>query len=133
MIFITALLRWDYQNLWGERPVPTYSLSYVMVYFVFGLSLITLSHFSARRAVWALERIPISREIGKSWLAYGLLFLLSISLLAFILPTGYSLGLLATVQYLLQLLSQLIYFIFYLLSLPFIYLLRIVAKKHGNF
>jgi hypothetical protein len=127
MIFITALLRWDYQNLWGERPVPTYSLSYVMVYFVFGLGLITLSHFSARRAVWALERIPISREIGKSWLAYGVLFLFSISLLAFILPTGYSLGLLATVQYLLQLLSQVIYFIFFLLSLPFIYLFRKLA------
>jgi hypothetical protein len=128
MIFITALLRWDYQSLWGERPVPIYGLAYVMVYFIFGLGLITLAHFASRRAVWALDRIPISPEMGRFWLAYGMLFLIGVSLLAYVLPTGYSLGLLATIQYLLTLFSQVVYFIFYLLSLPLIYLIRIVAS-----
>jgi hypothetical protein len=128
LVFITALLRWDYQNLWGDRPVPTYNLSYVMLYFLLGMALVTLAHFAARRAVWALDRIPISAEIGRSWLVYSLLFLFGVSFLAFILPTGYSLGLLATLQYLLQLLSQLVYFIFYLLSLPFIYLIRLISR-----
>ena len=128
LVFITALLRWDYQNLWGDRPVPTYNLSYVMLYFLLGMALVTLAHFAARRAVWALDRIPISPEIGRFWLVYSLLFLFGVALVAFILPTGYSLGLLATLQYLVQLLSQLVYFIFYLLSLPFIYLIRLISR-----
>jgi hypothetical protein len=129
MVFITALLRWDYQNLWGERPVPNYSMSYVMLYFVFGLALILLAHFAARRAVWALGRVPISRDIARSWLVYGLLFLGGVSLLAFILPTGYSMGLLAVLAYLFQLLSELVYLIFYLLSLPLAYLIRLIPRS----
>jgi hypothetical protein len=129
MVLITALLRWDYQSLWGERAVPTYSLSYVMLYFVLGIALITLAHFSARRAIWALDRIPISRNIARSWLVYSLLFLFGVSLLAFILPTGYSMGLLATLQYVFKLLSSLVYFIFYLLSLPLVFLVRLITRS----
>jgi hypothetical protein len=129
MIFITALLRWDYQNLWGNRPVPTYSLSYVLLYFILGMTMLTLAHFFARRATWALDRIPISRDMARSWLIYGLLFLMGVSLLAFILPTGYSMGLLTLLGYLFNLLGELVYLIFYLLSLPLTYLIRLLSRS----
>jgi hypothetical protein len=125
MVFFTALVRWDFQSLWGERPVPTYNLSYVMLYFLFGFALITLTHFAARRAVWAMEHTDLSRNASKQWLLYSLLFLLGITMLAFILPTGYSMGLLATLAYLFNLLFGLVSFLFYLLSLPFIFILNI--------
>ena len=125
MVLFTALVRWDYQSLWGGRPVSTYSLSYVMLYFLFGFGLITLTHFAARRALWALDHIPLSNTLGRRWLVYSLLFLLGVTLLAFILPTGYSMGLLATLAYLFNFLFGMISFLFYLLSLPFIYLLNL--------
>jgi hypothetical protein len=125
MILFSALVRWDYQAVWGDRPVATYNLSYVMLYFLFGFALITLTHFAARRAVWALERTPLSRNLSRQWLAYSSIFLVGVTLLAFILPTGYSMGLLATLAFLFNLLLGLISFLFYLLSLPFIYLLNL--------
>lgn len=128
MVIITALLRWDYELIWGNRPIPSYGLAYVMVYFVLGLALITLAHFSARRATWALDRILISRDLARSWLVYGLVFLSGVSLLAFLLPTGYSMGLLETLGYLLNLLYKLIQYIFYLLSLPVIFILRLLSR-----
>ncbi len=125
MVFVTALVRWDYQTIWGERPVPTYGLSYVMLYFLFGLALTTLAHFASRRAVWAMEQIPLSHNMSRQWLVYSLLFLAGISLLAFILPTGYSMGLLATLAYLFNLFFSIIAFIFYILSLPLIFLMSL--------
>lgn len=129
MVLITAILRWDYEIIWENRPVPTYGLSYVMVYFVLGLGLITLAHFSARRATWALDRILISRDLARSWLVYGLVFLSGVSLLAFLLPTGYSMGLLETLGYLLNLIYKLIQSIFFLLSLPVIFIIRALSRS----
>ncbi len=125
MVLFTALVRWDYQSLWGSRPAPTFSLSYVMVYFLCGFGLLTLTHFAARRALWAMEHISLSRTLSRQWLAYSLIFLLVVTTLAFILPTEYSMGLLATLAYLFNLLFAVISFLFYLLSLPFIYLLNL--------
>jgi hypothetical protein len=125
MVLFTTLVRWDYQTLWGDRPVPTYQLSYVMLYFLFGFALITLTHFTARRAVWAMEKTPLSHLLGRQWLMYSLLFLLGVTLLAFILPTGYSMGLLATLAYVFNLLFAMVSFLFYLISMPFIYLLNL--------
>ena len=125
MILFTALVRWDYQTIWGDRPVSTYGLSYVMLYFLLGLALITMTHFAARRAIWAMEKIPLSRTLSRQWLLYSLVFLGGVSLLAFILPTRYSMGLLATLAYLLNFLFSVISFLYTLLTLPLIYLLRL--------
>jgi hypothetical protein len=128
MVFVTALVRWDYQTIWGERPVPTYGLSYVMLYFLFGLALTTMTHFASRRAVWAMEQIPLSHGMSRQWLVYSLLFLAGVSILAFILPTGYSMGLIATLGYLFNLLFSIIAFIYYLLSLPLIFLMNLFVS-----
>jgi hypothetical protein len=128
MVSFTALVRWDYQTLWGDRPVPTYNLWYVMLYFLFGYALITLTHFAARRAVWAMEQIPLSNTLSRQWLIYSILFLLGVTLLAFILPTGYSMGLLATLAYVLNFIFAAVAFLFYLLSLPIIFLLNLFFK-----
>ena len=129
VVTITAFVRWDNELIWGNQSVLPYGLSYVMVYFFLGLALITLAHFSARRATWALDRIPLSRDMARAWLVYGLLFLAGVSLLASLLPAGYSIGLLETLGYLLNLFYKLLQYLFYLLSLPVIFIIRLLSRS----
>jgi hypothetical protein len=128
LVIVVALLFVDARYLSHELNISRAGLLALVFYFLFGLGLLSQVQFAALRAQWVWERIAFDPNLLKRWTAYSLLFIALISVLAFILPTGYSLGLLATLNYLLQILITLLYSIFFILMIPILWLIGLFAR-----
>ena len=77
--------------------------AYTVVYFVAALSLLTITQFTLLRAGWLWDHLPIARGLGQRWMLYAAAFLGMLVVLALVLPTGYSVGLLGVIGYLITL------------------------------
>jgi hypothetical protein len=132
MIVLTALMRLEWEILWGNRPPPSVGVLNILVYFLLALALLSMTQFSILRVRWILERVPIERNLAARWSVYAGLFLFLIAGLAFILPTRYSVGLLGVLGYLLDLALSLIGMIAFLLTLPVILLIGLLASLLGR-
>jgi hypothetical protein len=132
MVMLAAFLRLDWEALWGNRAPPNADVLNILIYFLLALALLSLTQFSILRVRWILERVPIEHNLALRWLAYAGLFLFIMAALAFVLPTQYSVGLLAVLGYLLNLALTLISVIGFLLTLPVIFLLAQLAALLGT-
>jgi hypothetical protein len=132
MIILAAFLRLDWQTLWGDRPPPNADILNILIYFLLALALLSLTQFSIMRVHWILNRIPIEPNLAARWLLYAALFLLFTAALAFILPTRYSVGLLDILGYLLNMVLTLFSVIAFLLTLPIILLVSLLAPLFGR-
>jgi hypothetical protein len=117
-IGIAALL-----NL-SRPPVPGLVLN-VLVYFLLGLVMLGQVHFTRLHQQWQVQEIKVAAELPGRWARYSLAFIGLAAILAFVLPTGYTVGLLDTVGtivyflgYILALLVMILLFIFSLLLMP---------------
>ena len=115
-------------------PVPEFrpGLSYLVVYFSLSLVLLSLTQFAVLRVHWSLERIPISPNLAARWLAYSLGFLLVLGGLVILLPTQYSRGLLDILGGLFEILLALLYLLSFLIRLPFILIISLLAWLFGK-
>ena len=97
----------------------SFGLWHVVIYFLLGLLLLGRTRLSMLRAGWVWERIPLAGHVGRRWITYTLLMLVVAVLVAAVLPTQYSLGLLGTLGYLLsgliQIIQAIVYFITFLI------------------
>ncbi|HEX2997770.1 MAG TPA: DUF4129 domain-containing protein [Anaerolineales bacterium] len=65
----------------------------VLLYFIFGLALLTQGRLMSLQIRWNIQRISISSgDLAKRWSLYSLLFLFLLILAVSLLPTGDSLG-----------------------------------------
>jgi hypothetical protein len=121
LIFLSFLVRLDLGILWRDRPSLQGGGINILVFFMLGLVLFSITQYSTAKIVWVYDRAEISQDVGKNWLFYGLVFLLGLVVLVSLLPTGYSLGFLDLINYglyLLSLVGQFIWFVvLYLLYL----------------
>ena len=99
-----------------------------LLYFVFGLALLSLSRLMSLQTHWNRLRIPVSsRNLTRQWGIYSLLFLLILAVFISLLPAGDSFGLFSVLGALLGFLVGILLFIgqlllsliFLLISLPF--------------
>jgi hypothetical protein len=132
MIVLAAFMRLDWEALWGNRPPPSADVLNILVYFLLALALLSLTQFSIMRVHWILNQVPIDRNLAARWLVYAAFFLFVMAALAFILPTRYSVGFLAVLSYLLNLVLTIISVIAFLLTLPIIFLLGLLASLLGH-
>lgn len=132
MIFPVALLRLDWEALIGNRAPLQAPMINIVVYFVLALILLSLTQFSILRVHWSLERIPIGRNMASRWVISSGLFLLALGVVALLLPTDYSLGLLDVLGYLVSLIMGLVGILVFLLSLPLILLLSLLGRLFGR-
>ena len=102
-----------------------------LLYFVFGLALLSLSRLMALQTRWNRLRIPISSaNLARQWGVYSLVFLFLLALVVSLLPAGDSLGLFAVMGMLLGFILQVLTFlalvlfglIWLLFSIPFLLL-----------
>ena len=109
------------------RPSISGVVLNVLVYFVLGLVLLSQINLTRLQVRWQVQKISVSKGLVKGWVKYGLLFLGGLMLLAFLLPTRYTMGFLETVGAALQVIIGAIIFIFQLLvvliSIPLVLLL----------
>lgn len=119
MILVTAVAQYLLVS-WPEKSLTSApNFINVIVYFVFGLLLLSQTNFSALRAVWAYDRAIIDRNLSLRWLFYSVGFLIFLTLFALLLPVRYTLSFLPTLSYLLNSLIEFLNFLISLFLLPF--------------
>lgn len=140
LVFLTALMRLDFRSAlvgaWDATvlDVPTLSNggASTLLYFMFALALLSQTQFITLHTRWSINRVPASRSIAGRWALYSVIFLLILAAFASLLPTSYSLGLLASAGYVLNLIGYLLFsfvqilitILLFLFSLPFLLLGR---------
>jgi hypothetical protein len=137
LVILTALSRMNLEDLvsaTGKIPKVQFSRfsgaeAGALLYFVFGLGLLSLSRLMSLHTHWNRQRIPISsRNLARQWGVYSALFLLMLGLVVGILPAGDSIGFFSLVIMTFSFLLRVIWFvsqlviglILLLLSLPFL-------------
>ena len=94
-----------------------------LLYFALAIALLTQARFSVTQSGWQAQGITGQPGIGRRWLLWVAIFLVGISLAALILPTYYSLGplqaCLGVFGIVYAVLSFVVSFLFFLLTLPF--------------
>ncbi len=103
-------------------PVPGLVIN-VLIYFVLGIALLGQVRYSALLERWGAQQLRVAPSLGMTWVRYSLIFAALVALLALLLPTHYTVGLLDTLRTLVGILGMLgmllIWLILALLSLPF--------------
>lgn len=122
VVILAIISRVDASVIFRERgtPPPGYqsSVANVLVYFILALVLLSLTQFALMRTRWFSQRLPVSSDVARNWLRYGLAFFAVLAVVVFFLPTEYSLNLLDTLRYSLGFLVKAITFLFVLVTLP---------------
>jgi hypothetical protein len=136
MIFITSMLQLDWLSGWLPGPPHRGGYYNLLAYFLLALILLALTQFSTLRISWIREDIPFRREVTYRWALYSFLLILGLALLASLLPTRYSIGLLTVLNYLVGFFMWAVRILFNLLALPFfliwMLLSRLMSRENGQ-
>lgn len=139
LVILTAITRLDLQtNASNSDGLPSIALNRfsgaeagALLYFVFGLALLSVSRLMSLQTHWNRLRIPVSStSLPGKWTMYSLFFLLILAMVVSVLPAGDSIGFFAVVRtlfsfliavfvFLAQVIIVLLLFVF---SLPFLFL-----------
>ena len=120
LVVMTGLARINLQtvvpSLNGESGLELNRLSGgesgALLYFVFGLALLSLGRLVSLQTRWLKQRIPISSgHLVRQWALYTLIFLLGLAFFTSLLPAGDSLGLFSLLASLLSFLFGILFFI----------------------
>jgi hypothetical protein len=114
-------------------PVPGLVLN-VLVYFLLGLVMLGQVRFATLRKRWEAGEVQVAEELPRRWVRYSLALIGLAAFLAFLLPTGYTLNLLEVVGWTLALILGILSFgatlLFWLILLPFAWLLSVLGVAH---
>ena len=131
MVLLVALLRSEAVTQWAKLPQLQAGVTNLLAYFLLFLVLTSLTQFSLMRIRWLRERLRITPQIPRRWLLYSAALIAGLAILARLLPTGYSIGLLAILNYLLSLAILIVSTLMVLLTLPFFWLLNWLSRLFG--
>jgi hypothetical protein len=124
ILVFSGLSRIGIAYLWNlERPpVPGLVLN-VLIYFLFGLVMLGQVQFTTLHKQWQARNAKVDSGLAGRWLRYSLIFIGLAALIAFLLPTGYTVGLLGAVGDVLGLVVGALWFVarilFFIVALPF--------------
>ena len=106
LVILTAMTRLNLRNILANTAgLPSVEWSRfsgaeagALLYFVFGLALLSLSRLMSLQTQWNRLHIPVSSaNLPRQWAMYSLYFLLALALAVSLLPAGESLGLISVV------------------------------------
>ena len=129
LVAITAIVRLNLRNNgYADLAVQT-DLWHLLIYFMLGLILLNKTRLDLVRTGWTWEGIPIGRGVSTRWITFGLVTILVVGLVALILPTQYSMGLLPTLSYLLNLAITVVQLIIFVVVSIFTFLLSLILPR----
>ncbi len=131
MIFMIALLRLDLGALDLNLPVVRTGVGWLVVYLLLGLALLGLSNFAVLRARWGWDRVPLARNLAGQWALYTLLFVAGVVVIAVLLPTSYSIGLLEVLGYIILTIVEIMRYLLLLFSIPLLAFILFVMSLLG--
>lgn len=140
LVAFTALMRLDFRAAFGGNwagavlDVPTLSNggASTLLYFLLGLALFSQTQFIDLHNRWSINRVPVNTAIVGRWAFYSLAFLVILASLASLLPTSYSLGLLASLGYALDWVAYLLFTFAQLLVVAALLLFNLLALLFGR-
>ncbi len=121
-------------KLLGSRSLPLSPSGMTVVllmYFLLGFLLLAQSQYQILEARWFIQAVPSSPGIFAPWIPYSLVLLLVITLFAGLLPTSYSLGLLAVLRSVLSFLITIPVYLELICIFPFISLITSLLRALG--
>lgn len=131
IVLFSGITQWATSTGWSslldwQRPSRGGILLNVLIYFTLGLVLLSQAHLTTLQTRWRIQKITVASNLARQWAWYGLIFLGLLMLIDLLLPTGYTLGFLATAGLVVGFLLDLIFFLgrllLVLLLLPFVWL-----------
>lgn len=131
MIFMIALLRLDLGALDLNLPIVRTGVGWLVVYLLLGLALLGLSNFAVLRARWGWDRVPLARNLAGQWALYTLLFVAGVALVAVLLPTSYSVGLLEALGYIILTIAEVLRYLLLLVAIPIMLFILFVMSLLG--
>ncbi|MCD6285054.1 MAG: DUF4129 domain-containing protein [Anaerolineae bacterium] len=100
-----------------------------LIYFLLGLVMLGQIRFARLTALWHRDRVTVSHDLNVVWLRYLLSFLALIAGVAFVLPTGYTLGFSDLVVLIITLITSLLMILYLLIAWPLALLAALLMGK----
>jgi hypothetical protein len=129
MIALAAILNLASGGSWTTSSQASQSVLALVVYFLCGLVLLSLTQFSVLRARWVINHVPIEPRITTHWFGYCFGLVVCLAIFAVFLPTAYSNQLLQALQlgfaYLILIIQVIVYFLLYPFVLLFGWLMKL--------
>jgi len=95
LLICTGLAHLDLQLLVRlEHPSTSGVVLTALLYFVLGLALLSQAQFSSLHYQWQFDEIEVSPRIASRWAVLAIASVAAVALVALLLPTGYSVGIL---------------------------------------
>lgn len=133
MIALVAFIDIGFGNSLDNAAVVNLGTYAIIVYFCCALMVLSLTQYAILRVRWVIYRVRFDSKITTRWFGFCLFFIISLAIIASLLPTGYSDRLLAWLQvgfaYLIAILQVIIFY----LTLPFVLLIGwLLSLFRGN-
>ncbi len=103
----------------------------VLAYFLLGLLLLGQMHFARLARLWESRKAQVESKLSVQWVQYGAALLALALVIAFILPTGYTVGLLDLGYALISVIWYLLSWIMYLFT-AFFALIAFLLSRFGE-
>ncbi len=138
LVVFVALMRFDLRAALAGKvvvldlPPLAGGGASVLLYFMVGLALFSLSQLMELQTRWGLQKIPVSGQLAQQWAQYSLIFLTLLALLVSILPTSYSLGLLTSLGNALNFVFGVLFFIIQVLLGIFVFIVNLPFLIFGR-
>ena len=114
--------------IYTPLPIVSNAGPLVVIYFVFGLILISLTRYVNLETTWWQAKLKIPVQIPRRWFLYSGLILVVLVVLVRWLPTNYEFGLLGTLLALIRLLNQAVFYMYGLILLLVSLLAQLMGK-----
>lgn len=129
---MAAMLRYEKMAAWFNLPEMRGGVSNLLIYFLLGLALLSLTQYNMLRISWIMDKLAIRPEVARSWIGYSGMFIALVAFMAWLLPTSYSMGFFDTMNYLAMLGTWLVTLIIGILVTPIFLLLGFLSQLFGG-
>lgn len=110
-----------------RRRAPGLALN-ALIYVLGGLLLVGQLRLGRLVRVWRAQRTRFTSRLSRHWIRYSLILLGVVLLIAFLLPTGYTLGFMDLVSLIVTIVTYILSILYFLLLLPLAFLISLFTK-----
>ncbi len=115
-----------------SRPGAPGLVLNVALYFLLGVMMLGQMQYAVLNQRWRSQGTRVAEGLAGRWVRYTAVLLVAVALVAFMLPTGYTVGLLDVGRYVLTVLFALIVLVISLLLFPIMWLLSLLGIGTGE-
>lgn len=92
----------------------------VLVYFLLGVVLLAQVYYDTLRKRWQTDEIDVTPELPRRWIVYSVVLVLVGAFVAFVLPTGYTVGIFGIIDVFLGILGSVMGLLWYIVMALFL-------------